>query len=216
MTPGSLLLGSTGQYFECGHDHAMGDRCVAFWYQPDYFERIAFDAGVTPANGTFGEVRIPALRHLSPLVTKACNGLGGTDAPWEELAVRLAAKAVRLAHGIREQKSEPLPSALRATTRVLRRIEEEPQVEWSLDRMAKAAGLSPYHFLRTFEAVAGVTPHQYVLRSRLRNAAAEIAAGSQKVVEIALGCGFGDLSNFNRAFKRELGVSPREWRRITE
>jgi AraC-like DNA-binding protein len=47
----------------------------------------------------------------------------------------------------------------------------------------------------------------------LRNAAAEIASGSRKVVDVALGCGFGDLSNFNRAFKRELGVSPREWRR---
>ena len=216
MTPGSLLLGSAGEHFECGHDYAMGDRCVAFWYQPDYFERNAFDAGVKRPKAKFGDVRVPAVRELSPLVTKACSGLSDPDAGWEELAVRFAATAAQLVNGVPAGTNDPLPSAQRATTRVLRMVEEEPQAEWSLDRMAKAAGLSPYHFLRTFETVAGVTPHQYVLRSRLRNAAAEIATGSRKVVDVALGCGFGDVSNFNRAFKRELGMSPREWRRITE
>jgi AraC-like DNA-binding protein len=93
-------------------------------------------------------------------------------------------------------------------------VEDAPQTEWSLYRMAKAAGLSPYHFLRTFEAVAGITPHQYLLRSRLRNAATVIASEEKKILDVALDCGFGDVSNFNRAFKRELGMSPREWRKI--
>src|SRR2546426_8574922 len=46
MTPGSLLLGSAGQSFECGHEHVAGDRCLAFGYAPDYFEGLAADAGV--------------------------------------------------------------------------------------------------------------------------------------------------------------------------
>jgi AraC-like DNA-binding protein len=215
MTPGSLLLGSAGESFKCGHDHAMGDRCVAFWYQPEYFERISSDAGVHRPKAKFAEVRIPAVRDLSPMVTRACGGINGKTAQWEELAIRLAGMAAQLANGVPPGMEDPLPSAQRATTRVLRMLEEEPQANWTLERMAEAAGLSPYHFLRMFEAVAGVTPHQFVLRSRLRNAAMEIAsAGSKKVVDIALGCGFGDVSNFNRAFKRELGVSPREWRKI--
>ncbi len=45
MTAGSLLLGNHGHGFECAHRHGEGDRCVSFWYAPDYFERLAADAG---------------------------------------------------------------------------------------------------------------------------------------------------------------------------
>src|SRR5262249_15078830 len=46
MTPGSIMLGNAGQCYECGHEHGAGDRCVAFWYAPDYFDRLAADAGM--------------------------------------------------------------------------------------------------------------------------------------------------------------------------
>src|SRR6187401_654625 len=45
LTPGSLLLGNAGVCFECGHRHGRGDRCLAFQYEPDLFERLAADAG---------------------------------------------------------------------------------------------------------------------------------------------------------------------------
>src|SRR5208283_799598 len=57
--------------------------------------------------------------------------------------------------------------------------------------------------------------HQYVLRARLREAAVRLAAQPNKVLDIALDCGFGDVSNFNRAFRAEFGVSPRVYRRQT-
>ena len=78
--------------------------------------------------------------------------------------------------------------------------------------LAREAGLSPYHFLRTFERITGVTPHQYVLRARLREAAIRLVAEPGNVLDIALDCGFGDVSNFNRAFRTEFGVSPRAYR----
>ena len=40
MTPGSLLLGNPGQCYECGHEHGSGDRCLSFYYAPDYFEDL--------------------------------------------------------------------------------------------------------------------------------------------------------------------------------
>ena len=46
MTPGSLMLGNQQDCFECGHEHGEGDRCVSFWYAPEYFEQLAADAGV--------------------------------------------------------------------------------------------------------------------------------------------------------------------------
>jgi len=91
-------------------------------------------------------------------------------------------------------------------------IERQADGELALGSLAREAGLSPYHFLRTFQQLTGVTPHQYLRRLRLRKAAVRLASGREKVLHIALDCGFGDLSNFNRAFRAEFGVSPRTWK----
>jgi AraC-like DNA-binding protein len=91
-------------------------------------------------------------------------------------------------------------------------LENEPDVSFDLVDLAQAAGLSKFHFLRTFVRVTGATPHQYVLRARLRRAAVELQTRQAKVVEVAFGCGFGDVSSFNRAFRAEFGVSPRAYR----
>src|SRR5262249_61149389 len=82
----------------------------------------------------------------------------------------------------------------------------------SLAGLARAAGLSAYHFLRTFDRVTGVTPHQYVLRARLRAAAGRLMHSRAKIIDVALDSGFGDLSNFNRAFRAEFGATPRRYR----
>jgi AraC family transcriptional regulator len=81
-----------------------------------------------------------------------------------------------------------------------------------LERAAARAGLSPFHFLRLFARVLGVTPHQYLLRTRLRRAARLLAEDSQPVTAIAFDVGFGDVSNFVRSFHRAAGMSPRRFR----
>jgi AraC-like DNA-binding protein len=97
-------------------------------------------------------------------------------------------------------------------TRAVRLVERRPDDALTLGTLATEARLSPYHFLRTFERLTGVTPHQYVLRARLREAATRLAAERGKVLDIALDAGFGDVSNFNRSFRSEFGVSPRAYR----
>jgi len=85
--------------------------------------------------------------------------------------------------------------------------------EISLDDAAALADLSPFHFLRVFRAVLGVTPHQYLVRTRLRRAARLLAdAPSMPITEVALAVGFADLSNFVRTFHRAAGRSPRAFR----
>ena len=76
----------------------------------------------------------------------------------------------------------------------------------------REAGLSPFHFLRLFSQVLGVTPHQYLVRSRLRRAARLLADDDRAVTDVAFDVGFGDLSNFVRTFHRAAGVSPRGFR----
>ena len=201
MTPGSLMLGSPGQAFECGHEHAQGDRCLNFSYAPEYWETLAEGA-------VFQTLRLPPLRELAPIVAKACSALTRPVA-WEELSIELAAQTLQLATDVKN--STPNPAAEARVTRIVRNIEQDPSAPNTLATLASEACLSPYHFLRTFEQVTGVTPHQFILRARLREAANRLSEPA-RIVDIALETGFGDLSNFNRTFRAEFGKSPRAWR----
>lgn len=213
MTPGSLFLGNAGQYFQCGHEHAAGDRCLSFRYAPEYFERLAADAGARGSQSTFRALRVPPLRVLSPLMARACAGLAGcVDVPWEELGIQLAARTVQLVGGFTAGGNGAPPSAVARVTRTVRMIERRPHAGLTVGNLAREAGLSPYHFLRTFERLTGVTPHQYVLRARLREAATRLAMEPGKILDVAFDCGFGDVSNFNHAFRAEFGISPRAYR----
>jgi transcriptional regulator GlxA family with amidase domain len=97
----------------------------------------------------------------------------------------------------------------------LRRIEAEPAQRLSLDELAAEAAMSQFHFLRVFEQVVGVTPAQYVLRTRLRRAAVELRSSTESISAIAGACGFSDLSTFNRHFRRGLGATPGEFRSLS-
>jgi AraC-like DNA-binding protein len=116
-----------------------------------------------------------------------------------------------------DQTALPLNAEARVT-RIVRAIEARPDANLSLASLARDSGLSPYHFLRTFERLTGVTPHQFVLRARLREAAMRLVTEPRKVrkvIDVALDSGFGDVSNFNRAFRAEFGVTPLEYRRAS-
>jgi len=213
MTPGSLLLGNHGDRFECGHEHAAGDRCVAFQYSPHTFERIAADAGARRGGRRFRTSRLPPIRALTPLVVRAASGAAlASDVSWEEMAVEIAGAAIHLTAGLSSEHIAVPSTAIARVTDSVRQIEYEPGATWTLAHLAADAGQSPFHFLRTFRRLAGVTPHQFILRARLRLAAVRLLAGDAKVIEVALGAGFGDVSNFNAAFRTEFGIAPRAYR----
>lgn len=213
MTPGSLLLGNVGQSFECGHDHGCGDRCFAFRFAPEYFEKAAADAGLRASKQYFRSPRLAPIRALSPVIARACaGGLGREDVSWEEIAVQLAGVAVQFSGNSSADANEAPPGAVARVSRVVRRIEHEPDGDLALATLAREARLSPYHFVRVFEQVTGLTPHQVLLRQRLREAALRLALEPTKILDVAFDTGFGDVSNFNRAFRTEFGVSPRKYR----
>jgi len=85
-----------------------------------------------------------------------------------------------------------------------------------LESAARQVELSSFHFLRLFAAVLGVTPHQYVVRCRLRRAARLLAADRRSITDVAFDVGFGDVSNFVRTFQRAAGVSPSSFRRSAQ
>jgi AraC family transcriptional regulator len=207
MAPGALLLGNPGHRFECSHRHGEGDRCLSFQFDPELFERLAHDAG--RSGGAFGLDHLPPLRALAPLAARARMAMARPDA-LEELALELAGAVVQVADRPRRDRiSERDPARI---ARVLRHLESRIGEPHKLANLARISGLSRYHFLRTFKCVTGVTPHQWLLRARLREAAQRLVASRDPVTEIALDIGFEDLSNFIRSFRAEFGMSPRRYR----
>ena len=82
----------------------------------------------------------------------------------------------------------------------------------SLASLARQAGMSRYHFLRTFRRIVGMTPHQYLLHIRMRRAALWIRATREPLTAVALNAGFNDLSTFSRRFRGVMGASPSAYR----
>ncbi len=84
--------------------------------------------------------------------------------------------------------------------------------EISLDDMAEIAGLSRYHFLRTFTASQGISPHAFLLNRRLQLAKTALSNGST-ISDAALEAGFFDQSHLTRRFKAAFGLTPRQFQK---
>src|SRR5215469_9261916 len=209
MSPGAFLLGNAGHTYRCSHEHGEGDRCLSFQFDPAVFEDLARDCGVSSAQ--FVTDRVPPIRATAQLTARAVTAMQ-TQGSFEELALELAGTVLRVCQNVRWV---PAVGAKRTETRVvevLHYLESSAVQSLRLEDLARMAGLSPYHFLRAFKSVTGVTPHQWILRARLRDAAHRMVTSRASVTEVALEAGFADLSNFIRSFHAEYGVSPLRYR----
>src|SRR5262245_5063090 len=162
MTPGSLLVGGAGRCFTCGHEHAEGDRCLAFMFDDALFERVAADVGA--CNTRLPGHRVPFLRSTAPLIARAVASVR-EQAALQEVGVDLARTVLAAHHDVRAPKV--LARDERRVTEIVRLIEGTSEHPHALFDLAQHAGLSPFHFLRVFRKVTGVSPHQLILRLRL-------------------------------------------------
>jgi AraC-like DNA-binding protein len=207
LTPGALLLGEDRHCFECGHDHGTGDRCLSFHFASDFFHAAA---GTRPVR--FTTPNLPPLPGLIPIIAAGEAARDDGDAAeLGEIAVRLAGAVAIALTG----SSRPAPASRRDERRIsdaIRLIEQSAQDAIPLSDLAARVAMSPYHFLRTFRSVVGLTPHQFVLRTRLHEAAVSLRRSDDSISTIAFASGFNDLSTFNRRFRRFMGESPGAYR----
>jgi AraC family transcriptional regulator len=212
LVPGALLLGKAGTCFECGHEHAQGDRCLAFHFTPVFFESIAASTpGVRRTR--FSCASMPPASGLIGLLAEAEVARDERDmAALEELATRFAGAVLTIAADRVTSVRKPSANDERRITMAVRQIAARADEHLGLNALAQEAAMSPYHFLRTFRQVTGMTPHQYVLHTRLHRAAQRLRASAAPVATIAFEAGFNDLATFNRRFRRLIGVTPSVFR----
>ena len=212
MSPGSLLLGQQGAGFCCSHEHGKGDRCVAFYFENFWIERLLDEIPGARLNRLTTH-RIPPVQTLTPLLAEISilANKGKPDAG-EELALRMAAAAVCLGRSSRDF-SDPSPRDQQRIAEALRIIESRLTEPLSISTLASDVGMSRYHFLRTFQRVTGETPWRYIVNRRLAIAAEHLLTASGTVLDAVLASGFGDLSEFTRRFRVQFGVSPGLYRR---
>jgi AraC-like DNA-binding protein len=213
LCPGSFLLGNFGACFECGHEHSRGDRCVALQIEPHYFEEIA-SASAHASDYRFPVAMVPAMTGALPQAAKF-EALAASAEPMaaEESVPLLIERILGFVSGLKTLPARPSARDGQRVSDALHYIEQNSQEVLDLESLAAQAGMSKYHFLRTFRRIAGMAPYQYLLTARLRKVAVRLATSAAPVASIAFEEGFGDLSTFNRRFRGVFGVPPQEFRR---
>lgn len=180
-----------------------------------------------------GEARQLLLPHLPPLLHATAAGGGWIDATVRQLADEVRRRSpgselviARLAEVLFIQAvrrwaltaTNAEPGWLRALAdpqmaRALALLHGAPERAWSVDHLARRAGLSRTAFYDRFSSVVGEPPAAYLLRWRMILARRALLDPAAAIPDVAARVGYGSEAAFNRAFKRVMGVPPGVWRR---
>jgi len=212
LVAGSVLVGKAGDEFVCTHDnHSCGDECLAFHLAPEAVDALGLRASAWLSRG------LPPLAELVVIGELAQTAAQGrSDIGLDELGWLFPARFVEVASGQKQPVAHADSRHRRRAVEVALWLDAHSHEPVDLEGTARQAGLSPFHFLRLFARVIGVTPHQYLVRSRLRRAARLLSDDAPSITNVALDVGFADLSNFVRTFRRAAGVSPRDFRKAAK
>jgi AraC-like DNA-binding protein len=210
LVTGSVLVGHPGDEYMCTHEHVCGDECLSFSFEPELVETIGDRAGAWQVGAA------PPLSELMVLGELAqASADGRSDIGLDEVGCLLAHRFIEVVSGQQRKPAKVTARDRRRAVDTAVWIDARSDRPIDLNDAAAEAGVSPFHFLRLFAAVLGVTPHQYLVRLRLRHAARLLAEDDRDVTDIAYDVGFNDLSNFVRSFHRAAGASPLKFRQAS-
>ena len=210
--PGDLLLFNPGENHACEayHDQPLDYRCINI--MPDVMAAAAREISGSENPVVFSQAvvfhceLIGELRELHSMILRGERGVQKEERFYFllEQLLRDYAQAVD-----REPAAEP-----RAEVRaVCDYLDAHASEQVSLDTLGELAGLSKYHLLRAFTKETGITPYRYLETIRIDRTKALLREGVSPA-EAALSAGFSDQSHFTNAFKRFIGLTPGQYRRV--
>lgn len=167
--------------------------------------------------GRAGQTLYPAFAmRVDPFLLSTAEALDAEVAeghPHGPAFAHYAADAIawHLAVQFTRHRHEPAPLDRRTRERmraVSAYIDQHLSLPILLDDLARVAGLSVFHFCRTFKRCTGSSPYRYVLLRRLERAQQLLREGTMSLQAVATTCGWSDGVQFGRAFRRHCGMSP--------
>jgi transcriptional regulator GlxA family with amidase domain len=111
------------------------------------------------------------------------------------------------------RKSEAVPQGRSALQEVQRWVAANPAADHSVGSLARRMDISPRHFARLFHAEVGITPAAWIEATRVSAARRLLEDGREAPKQVAGLCGFADVDTLRRAFARQVGVTPAEYRK---
>lgn len=186
---------------EHGSRFAAGTRCGALEIAPEFLSHVV-ELTASRALGSdrpFALAKLASCRSIvaaleEEVVTAGEGQVLAVEALVEVLALRLLRQGERAARDPR-------------LARAIELVHERYATELGIDDLAKAAGMSRFHFGRAFRAETGLAPYAYLQRHRLERSA-DLLRRRRSVTEAAFEVGFRDLGRFARAFRARFGKTP--------
>ncbi len=140
-------------------------------------------------------------------------GMVLSDVASSTLAHRLAQHLVtHYGRPRRHEERQQGRLAKEAVDTVAQYVDAELAGPLTLERLAGAVYLSPFHFAHAFKTTTGLTPHQFVTQRRIQRATALLTSVADPVEQVAAAVGFSNVSHFRRLFRRHVGLLPGELR----
>ncbi|MDE7361036.1 MAG: AraC family transcriptional regulator [Oscillospiraceae bacterium] len=173
------------------------------------------------ANGGFTALHItPSHTYYNELKTTADNVISCAIGNTAQLDMLMKSELLRLFWLLENSGDIDRAPAAGSRNEVIRAaleyIAENYSESITVEQLAETVHLSKSYFMSRFRQAAGVSAVEYVTQYRIRAACAALIDTSESVSEISFECGFRNLSNFNRQFKRLMGCTPNEYRKLGE
>ncbi len=150
---------------------------------------------------------------LAYRLQKECVG----SLPWSTLQCQALLQEVivlLLRSHTRGQEPYLNPEQQKAIESALRMMHERSHENLKIRDIAESLGFSPQHFRDLFERYVGKSPKAYLTALKLERSKCMLLHGEYKINDIALSLGFGNVQQFSKAFRKNTGLTPAEWRKV--